>query len=55
MYNEILGYKVHNLKGPFFGSTILFSNGHNSITVEMAIEAVNYMLGQIIDSLFPGD
>ena len=47
MANNICGYTIHSRPKNFLPSTILFSNERESITVEMAKTALDYIVGQI--------
>ena len=47
MANKICGYTIHSRPKNFLPSTILFSNEQENITVEMAKNALDHIVGQI--------
>lgn len=47
MNNSICGYTIHSKPNFLLPNTILFSNENESITVQMAKDAVDYIVGQI--------
>ena len=47
MANKICGYTIHSRPKIFLPSTILFSNEQENITVEMAKNALDHIVGQI--------
>ena len=47
MANKICGYTIHSRPKNFLPCTILFSNEQENITVEMAKNALDHIVGQI--------